>query len=99
MVDQHARIAAAVFLFVSSFAGILRADPPPGSPRPTTRPVLPERHSIDGIVHGADGHGIQAVVFILNAETGIPYSNTTDHPFVDGDGGTRVLRRSKRTSR
>ena len=56
----------------------------PATQPATTRPAWPERHIVSGLVQDAGGGRVRgAIVFILDAETGIPYSNITDHPFTD----------------
>ena len=74
-------------LVVTAAAGVSAAPP-------TSRPALPPRHRIQGLVENAAGRGAQAFVFAFDAKTGVPYSNVSDHLFEDegGDGfaGTYV---------
>jgi hypothetical protein len=65
-------------------ASVSAAAMPSTQPASAARPTWPERRIISGLVEDADGHRVAgAIVFILDAETGIPYSNITDHPFTD----------------
>ena len=57
---------------------------PSTQPASTERPSWPERRIISGLVEDANGRRVAgAIVFLLDAQTGIPYSNITDHPFTD----------------
>lgn len=60
------------------------AAPAAAVPAAATRPSRPARQVIQGVVEDADGRRVPgAVVFVLDADTGAPYSSVTDHPFTD----------------
>jgi hypothetical protein len=56
----------------------------PATQHAPTRSAWPQRQIVSGRVEDASGHRVHsAIVFLLKAESGLPYSNVTDHPFRD----------------
>lgn len=76
------RLLIWLLLCIAFTAGVGAADP-------ATRPVStgqawPKRQILSGLVQDTSGRRVPgAIVFILDATTGVPYSNVTDHPLTD----------------
>jgi hypothetical protein len=73
------RAALTVLLAITIFSPLASAA------EPTTVPTrIPERQIVSGVVQDAAGQPIRnAVVFIADATTGMPYSNVSSHPLRD----------------